>query len=154
MVEFRSKTNIKGKPMGLFVTSLPPAISLSICIGISVFLMNILRPAAEGEYLVGDYKIGKTKEDLVRIWNEKKMEIAVDGNIATVGVQGPYIGGYAYMWDEDRGKMTSEGYYLVNTATGEVKQGMLVKEWQSELKKIDWRDQDFKNVRAIKLPRL
>jgi hypothetical protein len=61
------------------------------------------------------------------------------GNVRKFGVNPPYIAGYvtSYYGDTDPAR---QRYFVLNTSTHKIKEGLTEEQWKSELKTIGWAD--------------
>lgn len=72
----------------------------------------------------------------------------LDGSIQSYAVREPYITGYAdtNCIDADS-ERKAPGYFLIDTRTHLVQQGMSEQEWRDQLKKIGWDHPDLDTLR-------
>jgi hypothetical protein len=60
--------------------------------------------------------------------------ISLEGNVETYSVQNPFIIGYA----STNHMHANQGYFIINTRTHEMKQGLSEADWKNELKAVPW----------------
>ena len=96
--------------------------------------------------LAGGYSLVTRQKCVISIWSGKQQKIVVDGDVNRVAVKGDHVTGYARDCWWDKSVKVTPGYYMLNAATGERKQGMSALEWRNELDELSWRNPELKNL--------
>lgn len=94
-----------------------------------------------GEYewnLCGEYRLVRMNADELRLVGPGNA-IRVNGNVETYAVKAPYITGHTGLTDIlDAKREPNIGYFIVNTSTDELVQGLSEDAWRGTLKRIGW----------------
>jgi hypothetical protein len=99
--------------------------------------------------LIGDYHLTYMNGCEVRIYRKPALDPQMlDGSIKSYAVRAPYITGYAdtRCIDADS-ERKAPGYFLIDTRTHAIRQGMSEQEWRGQLKKMGWDHPDLDTVR-------
>lgn len=65
-------------------------------------------------------------------------EIRPKGNIKTFAIHKPYVAGYAETLDGDYDGKKHQGFFIVNSETGEYFDGLTKEKWQAKLNQLNW----------------
>jgi len=92
----------------------------------------------------GKYRLVRCNGSEVRLAHSIKFKgldldrLDIDGNIVKVGLKPPYLTGYADNSCQPPGFEIKEGYFLINTDTDSIQQGLTESQWRSQLDGIGW----------------